>query len=86
MPAIARQGDTSTHGGTVSVGSPNMMVNNRPVARVGDVFICPTHGPQTIVSSPISGKTNQGKLLAVVGSNISCGAVITTGSPNTNAN
>ena len=85
MPAIARQGDTSTHGGAISNGSPNLNCNGRPVARVGDILACPTHGPQPIVSTPVSGKTNQGKQIAVVGARAACGAVITVGSPNTNA-
>ena len=85
MPAVARVGDTSSHGGAILNGSPNLNAEGRPVARVGDTLQCPSHGPQPIVSSPITGKTNQGRVLAVVGARAACGATITTGSPTLNA-
>jgi uncharacterized Zn-binding protein involved in type VI secretion len=38
--ALVRQGDKTTHGGTVISGDPTMLVHGRPVARVGDFVTC----------------------------------------------
>ena len=85
MPAIARVGDTSTHGGSIISGSPNLTADGRPVARMGDMLACPTHGNQVITSVVTTKTHNQGRLLATVGARAACGATITTGSPNKNA-
>lgn len=85
MPALARVGDTSSHGGAIITGSPDLKANSQPVARLGDTLQCPTHGPQPLISTPVTNKTNQGRLLAVIGAKAACGATIITGSPNINA-
>lgn len=82
MPAIARLGDTSTHGGSITTASSNTKVNGRGVARDGDTLLCPTHGPKPITSTA-KNKVN-GRRIVTVGSVAQCGAIITTGSPNTN--
>lgn len=50
----------------------------KPVARLGDLHVCPMHGTNTIVS----GGTNiaDGRPVARLGDKCSCGATITQGS------
>jgi uncharacterized Zn-binding protein involved in type VI secretion len=47
---LVRIGDSTSHGGTVMTGSPNMIVDGKPVARLGDKVSCPIHG-DTVVNS-----------------------------------
>ena len=84
MPEVARIGDTISHGGEIIEGSPNCNCNNRAIARIGDAVICSTHGLQTITSSSGTVFAN-GLGIARVGDAVSCGAVIVSGSPDTNA-
>jgi len=86
MPAVARLGDGSSHGGTIISSASKTSVNGIHVARVGDLHSCPVpgHGITPIVSG--SGHfTCEGELVAVVGSVCGCGAVINAGSGNTDA-
>lgn len=93
MPQIARVGDTSDHtwdgqsGVIIGPGSPTTMINNIPVARVGDQHSCPIpdHGTTNIVSSPVTYCDADGMIIAVVGAKADCGATIITGSPDSNA-
>lgn len=39
--ALIRQGDKTTHGGTVLTGDPTLLIYGRPAARVGDQVSCP---------------------------------------------
>ncbi len=81
MEAIARIGDSISHGGRITSGSSNWQCNGLPIARVGDAAICAQHGPVTIVSGSPTRQCND-LAIARVGSLCSCGATITTGSPN----
>jgi len=81
MPRDARLTDSTNHGGVIISGSPNVITNNLPTARITDLHACPLHGINIIVSgSPnvIANGLNQSKVLDVC----SCGALIATGSPN----
>ena len=78
---VARVGDTISHGGTVTSGSPNWNCNSIPIARVTDTVACALHGVQTITTGSPTWKVN-GLAMARVGSLCSCGATITSGSPN----
>lgn len=49
-----------------------------PIARVGDVHVCPIHGPNTIVKGGTA--TADGIPIARVGDMTACGATITVGS------
>jgi uncharacterized Zn-binding protein involved in type VI secretion len=40
LPA-ARLGDLTVHGGVIIMGSPTVLVNARPAARVTDMHVCP---------------------------------------------
>jgi uncharacterized Zn-binding protein involved in type VI secretion len=79
---IARRGDTGTHGGTISTGSPDVFVNGIPVARVTDIYICSIHGPNPIIKGSSRLWAN-GLPVARIGDPTACGATIATGSPNT---
>jgi len=78
MPRDARIGDKGVHGGTIVTGSPNVIDEGRLSARIGDVYVCPLHGPQVIVSgSPQTIVNNRRN--ARISSVTSCGSVICTG-------
>lgn len=84
MPAVARLGDTSSHGGAIVTASENVLVNGMGVARVGDTLSCPIHGPQPIVEGLLTMLVN-GVPVARVGDAAACGAVIASGSENVTA-
>ena len=79
---VARVGDAGSHGGVITNGASTIFVNDRPVARVGDIYDCPKHGPNPIVTGAKS-VFGMGQLVAHVGSKTACGATITSGSPDT---
>lgn len=81
MPKTARLGDPGSHGGTIVTGSPDVILNGKNVARVGDTYACPIHGPNPIVEGSPDDFVN-GKKVARVGDATECGAVITDGSPD----
>lgn len=81
MPQVCRLGDTSDHGGAITSASPDTYCNGIRVARLSDSFACPIHGGQTIVTA--SGTTFVNLLgVARIGDLISCGATLTSGSPD----
>ncbi len=78
MPKDSRISDRGTHGGVIVTGSPNTIDENKPSARIGDVYICPIHGLQVIVTgSPKTIVNNRRN--ARISSVTSCGSVICTG-------
>jgi uncharacterized Zn-binding protein involved in type VI secretion len=79
---IARLGDTGTHGGAITTGSPDVFVNNIPIARVTDIYTCPIHGPNPIIMGSSRLFAN-GLQVARIGDPTQCGATIASGSPNT---
>jgi len=80
----ARLGDMTSHGGTIITGSLTTMVNGRPVARMGDMHVCPIpyHGVTPIVTGSLKTSTD-GRPNARIGDVTGCGAVIVGGSLNT---
>lgn len=80
----ARLGDMSSHGGTIITGSLTTMVNGRPVARMGDLHVCPLphHGVTPIITGSLDTIT-EGRPNARMGDMAGCGAVIVGGSLNT---
>lgn len=85
MAAVARVGDLASHPGAIASGSPTVKANGLGVARQVDTFNCDIHGPgQSLI--PITTKTEaNGSLIITVGAQTGCGATITSGSPNVNA-
>ena len=84
MPAVARVGDSASHGGALASGSPNVNCNGIAVCRVGDIYNCPSHGANPIISGSSVTFAN-GEGIARVGDTTQCGAVITSGSPDVNS-
>lgn len=92
MPAAARQGDPGlVHctAYTIATGSPNVRINNKPAARVGDSSTahkkpggknCVMH-TATIGTGSSSVRVN-GKPLAYAGSSLNGCTKIASGSPN----
>jgi len=81
MPAASRKGDSISHGGQIVTGSPDVKINGKEAARIGDAVICSLHGPQVIAGGSPNVFYN-GRAAARVGDPISCGATIVTGSPD----
>ena len=83
----ARIGDPSSHGGVIVTGAARTLTNGRKAARLGDLDVCPVpgHGVRPIVT----GSPNtiiEGRAAARVGDKVACGAVIVSGSPDTDVN
>lgn len=85
MAKIIRLGDPGSHGGSVTTGSPDTFANGARVARVGDTYSCPIHGPNPITTGSPDVTAN-GQAVARVGDTTSCGATLGGGSPDTFAN
>lgn len=85
MPAVARKGDTISHGGYIVDGAHTVFTNGIETARKTDPVLCDIHGPTTIAE----GSPNvfaEGLEVARIGDHTACGATIITGSPNVFAN
>jgi uncharacterized Zn-binding protein involved in type VI secretion len=80
MQAVARLGDTGSHGGSITTASTDVFADGKGVARVGDTYNCPIHGPNPIVSGSNLYYVDN-KQVVRVGDTTQCGATITTGSP-----
>lgn len=51
----ARMGDTTSHGGSIVVGLPTVLIGGLPAARLGDMHVCPMfNGPVPHVGGPIT--------------------------------
>jgi uncharacterized Zn-binding protein involved in type VI secretion len=85
MAKVIRIGDPGSHGGSVSTGSPNITANGLAVARIGDTYNCPIHGPNPIVTGSPNTTAN-GAAVARVGDTTACGATLQGGSPDTEVN
>lgn len=79
---VARLSDPGSHGGAIASASSSISANGLRIARVGDIYACPKHGKNPIVSG-VHSVFGQGKHVAHVGSKTACGATITAGSPDT---
>lgn len=84
MPRVARKGDAISHGGMITSGSDDVMVNGIPAARKGDSVHCQIHGQRVIADGSSSVSVND-RRLARIGDPISCGAVIVAGSDDVEA-
>ena len=81
----ARLGDMSSHGGVIITAAMRTVVNGMPLARMGDLHACPIpgHGVTPIVTGSPDTIT-EGMPNARIGDVTACGAVIVTGSLDTN--
>ena len=74
--AVARQGDKTSHGGTITGGFPELMVYGRPAAGIGHVGFCPKCGVIFQIVAGAATVTVFGRALALEGMKTSCGAVL----------
>jgi uncharacterized Zn-binding protein involved in type VI secretion len=80
VPSAVRQGDASSHGGTVLSGASKVTIAGAPAARVGDSHSCPLRGHGTRPIASGSGKvTIQGARAARTGDVTGCGASLIAG-------
>jgi uncharacterized Zn-binding protein involved in type VI secretion len=77
MPSVpvVRVGDSLSHGGSVTAGSPTTKSEGAPIARVGDACTCNIHGSTTISTGSPLLKDN-GVAVALDGAAAACGASI----------
>ena len=85
MADLIRIGDPGSHGGAVTTGSADTFCNGIGVARVGDTYNCPIHGPNPIVTGSPDTFANS-LAVARVGDTTACGATLQGGSPDTEVN
>ncbi|MBS1130762.1 PAAR domain-containing protein [Ferribacterium limneticum] len=87
MPAAARVGDLSNHGGTITgPGVPTVLIGGMPAAVVGDMHVCPIPPPghvPTVSPFPMGSTTVMiaGRPALRVGDTCLCGASAAVGSP-----
>lgn len=87
MPAAARVGDLSNHGGTITgPGVPTVMIGGQPAAVVGDMHACvlpPNSHQPTVSPFPMGSSTVMigGRPALRVGDSCLCGASAAVGSP-----
>ncbi|MFC5625423.1 PAAR domain-containing protein [Algoriphagus winogradskyi] len=87
MPAAARFGDTTTHGGTIiGPGEPTVLIGGMPAAVLADNHACslPPNSHQPTVSPFIAGSATVligGKPAVRVGDACVCGASAAVGEP-----
>jgi uncharacterized Zn-binding protein involved in type VI secretion len=75
MPLILRLGDPGSHGGEVCTACERTYAENILIARIGDTYCCPIHGPNPIVSG-CTRTFVENQLVAYNGSISSCGATL----------
>ncbi|WP_297083801.1 PAAR domain-containing protein [uncultured Demequina sp.] len=86
MPAAARVGDVTAHGGTVvGPGVPTVLIGGMPAAVLGDMHVCPIPPPAHIPSSPfVMGSATvmvQGRPALRASDVCGCGASVPVGDP-----
>lgn len=78
MSNDARITDTSTHGGAIITGASSFIDEGQPTARIGDILLCPIHGPNPIVTGSAK-MLVEGSPISRIGDVTACGAVISSG-------
>ncbi len=63
----ARMGDTTAHGGTITVGEPTVLIGGKPAARVGDMHVCPMLNPGTPPPPHVGGPILMGSMTVLIG-------------------
>lgn len=80
-PLIVK-GDLTTHAGVVVGCSSESDVHGSGIARVGDLVVCPVHGP-TVITTGDDDYVVGGQAAAREGDFTSCGAVLIAGQSTT---
>jgi len=66
-PAAARQGDSTSHGGVIAVGFPQVLIGGQPAARMGDMPTCPMQTPGTPPIPHVGGPILKGSATVLIG-------------------
>jgi uncharacterized Zn-binding protein involved in type VI secretion len=75
MPLILRLGDPGSHGGSVCTSATKTYAESVLIARIGDTYCCPLHGPNPIITG-CSKTYIESALCAYNGSMAACGATL----------
>ncbi len=75
MPKIVRRGDPGSHGGEISEGAATVFAEKKAVARIGDIYDCPIHGPNEIVEGSFTVFAEK-KRVVRDGDKAACGAAM----------
>lgn len=87
MPAAARVGDTTVHGGTVvGPGVATVLIGGQPAAVLGDMHACvipspPPHPPSTPFVAGSATVMIQSRPALRAGDSCACGASVAVGAP-----
>lgn len=76
LKAIIREGDPTSHGGTVIEGFASINIYGKPAAGVGHKGVCPQCKCQFVIVAGVVGVSYLGKNVAVEGMLTSCGATL----------
>jgi len=63
----ARMGDPTSHGGSIVVGFPTVLIGGMPAARLGDMHACPMATPGTPPVPHVGGPITQGSATVLIG-------------------
>ncbi|MDH4273690.1 MAG: PAAR domain-containing protein, partial [Gammaproteobacteria bacterium] len=63
----ARMGDSTAHGGVVTVGCPTVLIGGQPAARIGDMHMCPMLNPGTPPPPHVGGAISLGSPMVLIG-------------------
>jgi len=63
----ARLGDMTAHGGSITVGFPQVLIGGQPAARVGDMHVCPLSTPGTPPVPHVGGPVTMGSATVLIG-------------------
>ncbi|BCB91049.1 PAAR domain-containing protein [Phytohabitans suffuscus] len=85
MPAAARLGDATVHGGAVTgPGVPTVLIGGMPAAVLGDIHACPIqpgHPPSTPFTAGSATVMIGGRPALRAGDPAACGASVAAGLP-----
>lgn len=84
MALLVLDGDSGSHGGTVTSSATKTYAEGKLVVLDGDTYTCDIHGGQTVIAGTTKTKA-EGKLIVVDGDSTSCGATITASATKTEA-
>jgi uncharacterized Zn-binding protein involved in type VI secretion len=72
-------GDKTSHGGTVISADVTFTIHGKPVARVGDMTVCPKCKGMFPIQTGTSDMSSMGQAPAVHGDKTACGATLISG-------
>ena len=72
---ICCEGDATTHGGKVVKASGSYTIDGCRAARLGDIVLCPAHGPNPIIEGD-SASLDEGLPIALHAHKTACGSAL----------